>query len=844
MKPAPLIVAPRASDVPADAAPDPAAGRRPDRCRRTRSPSASRSATSPAWTRPRCREDRRRRSSGKFVIPTIPQIGAPRPKIAERAAGAAAQVRARAQAAAAARDPTPIALPPKIVTPPESPRARSRAVVEGRAADDDDGHAGDRSAAGDRTEARAEAGAASRDLGDRDQAGPRRRRRRTTMGMAPIAAADGDDATPLLPRRDPTPLPKKGESITIPKREIADRQADDARHADRAAAGRHAWSRPRPRRRPGEHGCRHVAPRAHAVDAARTAPSDAVRAAADRAQAGERRDRAARRSVGDHRRDRRARAAARRRRAAQDVARRVDDDRVAGRDRSGRAGRRVKPTEQQAAVERADGCSRRRSYAEPLGWLARVRDHGRDEGRGLDDDAGCVVADGAAEADGAAATDPNAESRRGEVGAAARRLGDQPRPRIAGWVERAVEGREAARAQGAAASGNRNIAVASAQAIEAVEWEEKPTGIGEALVQIDPTLMEPAQPMPIDDEEPVNIVSTPLVDVPPPTTMPPPLGMPAPHRDSDATAVGAARDGPAARGARADADGAAARVAAAAARPAPRLPTPPPQPSPLFAQAVPNSSAVFPALPPRVDITDGNTNFFRDSGEIPQYDADPTDSIATQAAQAHHVLVIAAAALAVLATVVVILSTGGKKPKHAPVHHAATRVRIRLGAGRSGSARALRLGSDHGRLGARRDTAPPPVDAAAARAAGVQRRHHDDADRRRDLARRQDRARHVAGDGPAAVRRRDQGLREEGEVRQHGQGVHRDRGQHEARAQDRGADVPIKVTSVPGGRDDHGRRQGRRHHADDDEGPGVRVDDDHADARTASRRIRRRSRRA
>ena len=64
---------------------------------------------------------------------------------------------------------------------------------------------------------------------------------------------------------------------------------------------------------------------------------------------------------------------------------------------------------------------------------------------------------------------------------------------------------------------------------------------------------------------------------------------------------------------------------------------------------VPNSSAVFPALPPRVDITDGNTNFFRDSGEIPQYNADPTDSIATKKRKRTMFLVIAAAALAVLA---------------------------------------------------------------------------------------------------------------------------------------------------------------------------------------------------
>ena len=50
-----------------------------------------------------------------------------------------------------------------------------------------------------------------------------------------------------------------------------------------------------------------------------------------------------------------------------------------------------------------------------------------------------------------------------------------------------------------APKGNRNLAVASAEPLNAVEWEEKPTGIGEPLVEIDPSLISarPSTPPPV-----------------------------------------------------------------------------------------------------------------------------------------------------------------------------------------------------------------------------------------------------------------------------------------------------------------------------------------------------------
>jgi PEGA domain len=164
-------------------------------------------------------------------------------------------------------------------------------------------------------------------------------------------------------------------------------------------------------------------------------------------------------------------------------------------------------------------------------------------------------------------------------------------------------------------SGNRNIAVASSQAIEAVEWEEKPTGIGQALVEIDPTLM--GSPVAVtevtEDEEPVNIVSTPVADVPPPQPF-----------------------------------------ALSALPLAAKTPSPPP----LFAlppTPQPAASDSFPAFAPRADPAD-----------VMNFAQDPTDSIPGK--RKRRVIAVAiAAVVAIVATILVIAVTGGKKttPGHA-----------------------------------------------------------------------------------------------------------------------------------------------------------------------------------
>ena len=185
------------------------------------------------------------------------------------------------------------------------------------------------------------------------------------------------------------------------------------------------------------------------------------------------------------------------------------------------------------------------------------------------------------------------------------------------------------------ALGNRNIAISSSKAIEAVEWEEKPTGIGEALVQIDPTLMEPHVRMPSvsDDEEPISIVSSPLIDVElPARPTPPPLGsLPPPPRHAAVPSTSS--------------------VAQLFATPPSSMPRPPATP-PLASgpQAQPGFSTQ--ASGSRYDPT-----------EIARFEVGPNDAIGAAQPKRSIVPIVLVAGVAVLVTVIVIMLTGGKKLK-------------------------------------------------------------------------------------------------------------------------------------------------------------------------------------
>jgi PEGA domain len=76
-----------------------------------------------------------------------------------------------------------------------------------------------------------------------------------------------------------------------------------------------------------------------------------------------------------------------------------------------------------------------------------------------------------------------------------------------------------------APKGNRLVDVASAIPINAVEWEDKPTGIGEPLVEIDPSLL-PTMRAPTPPPIPAAAMPMPMASMPPPMHamgIPPPL---------------------------------------------------------------------------------------------------------------------------------------------------------------------------------------------------------------------------------------------------------------------------------------------------------------------------------
>jgi len=77
-----------------------------------------------------------------------------------------------------------------------------------------------------------------------------------------------------------------------------------------------------------------------------------------------------------------------------------------------------------------------------------------------------------------------------------------------------------------APKGNRVVAIASAEPLNAVEWEDKPTGIGEPLVEIDPSLIASRPPSAPPPPPPPAMGSAPPL-VPPPLGPMPPVMAPA-----------------------------------------------------------------------------------------------------------------------------------------------------------------------------------------------------------------------------------------------------------------------------------------------------------------------------
>ncbi|MGE5186086.1 MAG: PEGA domain-containing protein, partial [Acidobacteriota bacterium] len=216
---------------------------------------------------------------------------------------------------------------------------------------------------------------------------------------------------------------------------------------------------------------------------------------------------------------------------------------------------------------------------------------------------------------------------------------------------------------GKPATGNPVITVASDKAINIQQWEDKPTGIGEPLVEIDSTLMEPLKPMPADDAAappaatgadppPLGPMPPRAPTVPPPLApmfAPPPLGFAAtlpPPAFGHAT-------GPQ-----------QALPAGYATGPQQALP-------PGYAtgpqQALPGPEQQAAMMGYARMVTDGGTNFFRDSEQVPRYASDPAFAVADRQRRKRVLIVAVGSAIALVALVVaIVVVTGGKKSAASP----------------------------------------------------------------------------------------------------------------------------------------------------------------------------------
>jgi len=614
MKPPPLSIPPRAGEVPAEPRPTvPPTGGRIDaanalaECVAIGDLAIWRDATAPKG------------DSAKFVIPTIPQVGAARPKTPSVPPALQPKLPVEVKPPPTPGSPPPVALPPKVVTPPvgvPSTTKEQKATTMGMPAID--------RMPGDAKSTDPELPLISKSMTMQGIEPPRP----TTMGMPPVLRAPVSstrEQTTPIPRRDPTPLPRKGDSIQIPKREgpVIGKQTTLGMPIVRPPADTLESPAPPP---PAATGAATAPRRAHTPSTPPAprhptpyAPLPIVRMPALAQSLDETTERTGIPEAPPIGGGQRKTSLGIQMMTASPVETNWDED-----DEENKA------TEQQDAVEPPSGPPASRSGGlRASEIMAAIQ--GEDWTMTPDASTPTVL--------------PKDELKDLDAKAAEEKSGPLPGdwaisldPAAPGGWSAPAKVEKPPELQGPPPSGNRNIAVASAMAIEAVEWEEKPTGIGEALVEIDPSLMDPAKR--VDDEEPVNIVSTPIADVPPP---PPPLvpfngaslPLAAPALPMFAATMQQAQPPP---------------------LPPPPLavsyPTPPPLPpsrfppaTPLPPPPLPNASASYPSIP---------------------FVVDPTDSIQTK--RKRTIILAIAAAVAVALTVVVILWTSdGKKSKPDPI---------------------------------------------------------------------------------------------------------------------------------------------------------------------------------
>jgi len=265
-----------------------------------------------------------------------------------------------------------------------------------------------------------------------------------------------------------------------------------------------------------------------------------------------------------------------------------------------------------------------------------------------------------------------------------------------------------------AATGNPVHAISSKKELEIQEWEDKPTGIGQPLVEIDSTLMEPLKPMPnLDDTGQAHALAmaptvTASLPIAPPraATMPP--GSTGPQQAITTGQQQVVTTGPqplvATGPQRAVTTGPSPLVPSNGfENSGPPLPLAPPAvtpypPSPAvmnpgFTGPMPQATGPQQVYPQQMDpqhqmqmmgfprmVSDGGTNFFKDSGAVAHFP--PDDPLVAERARRKRVLFIAvgSAVAAVALVVVIIMATGGKKQAAASAHDgSASSAKVAMG---------------------------------------------------------------------------------------------------------------------------------------------------------------------
>lgn len=206
-------------------------------------------------------------------------------------------------------------------------------------------------------------------------------------------------------------------------------------------------------------------------------------------------------------------------------------------------------------------------------------------------------------------------------------------------------------------TGNPVHAIASEKPIEAVQWEDKPTSVGEKI-EIDPTLMEPLQPLPADEE----LSATNQVSMPP--SYPPAGSAPGMARSASASMP---------------------QVPMAADPPMRAANVPPP----LSAGVFPPPSGSMPAVP---NATGQQASYSQQDMPIgfaptllpgqmqapppafgypsppPSYQPYQSESVAAVPMRSNKrlIVIVASAATAVILAIVLAVTMSGHKKKHAP----------------------------------------------------------------------------------------------------------------------------------------------------------------------------------